>query len=142
MHFSLFTLQESHEFSGAYRHLYRPSKIYNTSCTEETCKFPLEFDAEDHIYPTPIKDQGQCSSCWAQAAVSVYEYFVARYFNDRIFELSTQEVVDCVRKRYNPNYNSTGCSGGYSMQALDYIRSRYLETNISYPYIGAVSLNF
>lgn len=82
---------------------------------------------------TPVKNQGNCGSCWAFAAVGALETYVNLYFNDTInCDLSEQELVSCSR--------INGCGGGNSGSALDYIKNNgivdedcflYTETNDS-----------
>lgn len=53
-------------------------------------------------------------------------------------DLSEQQLVDCVRsprKDINNNrYDSGGCAGGYSDEAMDYIRQHNVTYESAYPY--------
>lgn len=75
---------------------------------------------------TPVKDQGQCGSCWAFAVTEVLESVYALKTGD-LEVLSPQELVDCDKSSY-------GCQGGYPEQALLYVEDHGLELEKDYPY--------
>merc|ERR1719150_3447579 len=58
-------------------------------------------------YTTPVKDQGQCGSCWAFSAVEQIESDIMRETGQTL-TLSTQELVDCTGSGGRRN----GCQGG------------------------------
>lgn len=69
---------------------------------------------------TPVKDQGQCGSCWAFASIAALESHL--YLNDGLlYSLSVQELVSCA-----PNVKQCGgqggCTGATSVQAYDYLK--------------------
>lgn len=87
---------------------------------------PKNLDWRDKKIVTPVKDQGQCGSCWAFAATEVLESAYALKHNELPI-LAPQELVDCDK-------TSFGCSGGYPEQALIYIEQHGLEKESDYPY--------
>ena len=79
----------------------------------------------------PVKDQGQCGSCWAFSTVAGMETaFFLR--NNRFVSFSEQELVDCA----GGNYHNQGCNGGIMPYAYMYIMDNQISTEGSYPYRG------
>jgi cathepsin L len=64
---------------------------------------------------SPIKDQGQCGSCWAFSATGVMES--ESLMKGVSVSLSEQQLVDCSR-----NYGNQGCNGGFPALALKYVK--------------------
>lgn len=64
---------------------------------------------------TPVKDQGQCGSCWAFGGVENLESDYSINFGE-LYELSTMQVVAC------DNYDG-GCNGGNAINAWAYVNS-------------------
>jgi len=79
---------------------------------------------------TPIKDQGQCGSCWTFSAAGAVEsnYYISKKLKSPV-SLSEQQICDCA---YNAG---DGCNGGSPELALVYSQSG-LETEASYPYVS------
>lgn len=79
---------------------------------------------------SPIKDQGNCGSCWAFSAVATLESF-SLLKDGRFTPLSEQQLVDCSR-----SYGNQGCNGGFNYQALSYVKDKGITTNSAFPYTG------
>jgi C1A family cysteine protease len=93
-----------------------------TSCSNATSCDYIPLGAV-----TPVKDQGQCGSCWAFSATEAIEtaWFVA---GKTLPVLSPQEIVDC-------DSTDGGCNGGDTPTAYEFvIKEGGLESEASYPY--------
>ncbi|CAH1174077.1 unnamed protein product [Phaedon cochleariae] len=77
----------------------------------------------------PIRDQGQCGSCWAFSTVASVEGQAAIKSGSQI-PLSQQQLVDCATYEYH----NSGCDGGYMLRGFEYIRDHSLESEADYPY--------
>merc|ERR1712228_278554 len=76
----------------------------------------------------PVKDQGQCGSCWAFSAVGTVEsgYALAA---GKLGSYAEQQLVDC-----STNGGSQGCNGGFNQYGISYIGSTGIAAESSYPY--------
>lgn len=75
----------------------------------------------------PIKNQGQCGSCWAFSTVGTLEsaYQISA---GTLYSLAEQQVVDCDK-------SNSGCSGGWPHSAYDnYLSGVGMCSESSYPY--------
>ncbi|EAR95560.1 papain family cysteine protease (macronuclear) [Tetrahymena thermophila SB210] len=80
----------------------------------------------------PVKDQGQCGSCWTFGAAGVMESFNA-IKNGVLKKFSEQQLVDCV---HQAGYVSDGCNGGFQEDGVNYAIKYGIVQSSSYPYTG------
>lgn len=79
------------------------------------------------VYTTPVKNQGQCGSCWAFSATEQIESDTMRTQNKE-YILAPQQITSC-------DGTSFGCNGGWTESAYAYVKKAGgLAQEKDYPY--------
>jgi cathepsin L len=91
-------------------------KTYHLEASEVEVAAPVyTVDWRQKGAVTPVKDQGQCGSCWAFSAVASLEG-CHQIATGTLVSLAESYLVDC-------DSNDDGCNGGLMQNAYDYLKT-------------------
>jgi len=97
------------------------------SLRRSSVDLPDSVDWRNKGAVTPVKNQGQCGSCWAFSTTGVLEGFDF-VNNGNLRSFSEQQIVDCASAA------GYGCQGGWPYLAVQYAGQNGLELESDYPY--------
>jgi hypothetical protein len=134
------------QFSGMNRQEYReylvgspilfqdkPVAVYN----KELSAVPESVDWTKLGAVTPVKDQGQCGSCWSFSTTGALEgaFFIK---NGVLQSFSEQQLVDC--DNFRNGGKDHGCKGGLMDNAFSWIsKNGGLCKESDYPYVSGTT---
>jgi len=106
-------------------------KSFSSSATGS----PSSIDWRTKGVVNPVRDQGQCGSCWAFATTANAESVWA-ISTGQLLDLSEEFLVDCAT---GTGYYNMGCNGGQPDSAFKYMINNGQCSESSYPYKAGVT---
>ncbi|VDI09866.1 Hypothetical predicted protein [Mytilus galloprovincialis] len=135
-HFADMSEKEVSQKMKGYKISHDVIKDGSTYFPPNNVNIPDEVDWRQKGYVTPVKDQGQCGSCWSFSSTGALE---GQHFRKtgQLVSLSEQNLVDCTFK-----YGNGGCNGGFVFRAYQYVKDNNgIDTESSYPYEARVIIS-
>nr|BAN37922.1 cysteine proteinase 1, putative [Entamoeba histolytica] len=85
---------------------------------------------------TPIRDQGNCGSCYTFGSIAALEgrLLIEKGGDSETLDLSEEHMVQCTREDGN-----NGCNGGLGSNVYNYIMENGIAKESDYPYTGSDS---
>jgi len=120
------------EFKGTHLNYARKSRSASYSVLRPDAEYAENVDWRTRHAVTPVKDQGQCGSCWAFSATEEIEsmWFLK---NGTLNVLSPQQIVSC-------DTVDQACDGGDTITAYAYVKQAHgLVLEKQYPYTSGNS---
>lgn len=122
---------DSEEFRTKHMGAYAASNpSYTMAPLKPTGSNPTSVDHRQTGGVNPVKDQGQCGSCWAFSTVASLEFMHWKK-STTLYSLSEQQLVDCASDKQWGNH---GCNGGNPVLAYQYVESQGIEQEADYGY--------
>lgn len=109
--------------------------LCDDGCDDNMLEIPTSIDWRTKGVVSPIRNQGQCGSCWAFSGTSTLESAYAIKYS-KLYDLSEQQSVSCAGLKYG----NLGCNGGYYSGLWDFAKTNGgICTESSYSYTSGTT---
>jgi C1A family cysteine protease len=135
-----FTDLTQDEFKSFYLSGFNNNKLESFGCKSfsyHSDNLADSFDWRLEGVVNPVRDQGQCGSCWAFATTANAESVWA-LSSGELLDLSEEYLVDCASGK---GFFNMGCNGGNPDSAFKYMIQTGQCTELSYPYKAGLTKN-
>ena len=121
-----FSALTDEEFIQTYLGLTAPAEKMNIDSEDDLSVGDTDWVSQGAV--TPVKNQGQCGSCWAFSTTGGLEG-LSKLAYGSLESFSEQQLVDCSGK-----YGNMACNGGLMTNAFKYIRDNGIVHEDEYAY--------
>jgi len=112
----------------------REVRSYKFISSNQTVPLPSYVNWVEAGYVTPVKDQGQCGSCWSFSTTGALEGAYGIKYG-KLMSFSEQQLVDCDNLKNGGKDH--GCNGGLMDNAFSWIhKNNGLCEESDYPYVS------
>jgi len=134
-------MSDRHEVEKYKKGLVKPKDFKSTApvLLFETSRSPKSINWRDTEAVTPIKNQGQCGSCWAFSATEAIESQMILGTGGKFaISLAPQQIASCTPS--TGAYGCQGCNGGFTEGAYEYVKSvAGLANSFFIPYMQSLT---
>ena len=126
------------EFKAMYASGFKRENLGSYGCktfSSAATGAPSAVDWRTKNVVNPVRDQGQCGSCWSFATTSNAESVWA-INKGQLLDLSEQYLVDCAK---GVGYGNLGCNGGQMDSAFKYMINYGQCAESAYPYTSGAT---
>jgi cathepsin L len=88
-----------------------------------------EINWKERGHVTPVRNQGQCGSCWAFSTTAAMESHYHIHGRGDLEWISPQQLIDCTG-----DLGEMGCNGGNFDAAFQYGSMHMIQKDVDYPY--------